>query len=60
MTFEVTDSVIDDLNEAKLPDPQLFTTEFISRASHGVARCVDQDNRPFSIKSGSSYEITFN
>jgi hypothetical protein len=34
-------------------------TDFLSRTSNGLARCVDPESKPFSIKSDNPYDITF-
>lgn len=57
MSFETTESSLRALEE--LPGAELvtFPTEFVSKISGGIARCLGIDSKPFSIKSGNPYEI---
>jgi len=57
--MEITDSVLEDLQELDIREPQVVESDFISRLNHGLARCLDEDGKPFSIKSGNPYDIIF-
>lgn len=57
MTLEIIDKSIQELENLHISDLETFPVEFFSKLSSGLARCLSPDGKPFSIKSGSPYEI---
>lgn len=59
MTLEIMDRSMQELVETQTTEFEVFSTEFISKLSSGIVRCLDADRKPFSAKSGDPYEIIF-
>jgi len=59
MNANTTDEVLQDLTEMQVPEVSIFPTEFVSKLSGGIARSLNVDAKPFSIKSGNPHEIDF-
>jgi hypothetical protein len=59
MNVELTDKALKEIAEMQVPDLATFPTEFISKLSGGIARSLNSDAKPFSIKSGNPHEINF-
>jgi hypothetical protein len=59
MNLEITDSSLQELDETPTAEFDAFPTEFVSKLGGGIARCLDVHNKPFSVRSGTPYEIFF-
>lgn len=57
MAFEITESALQSLEDAPSLEIPAFPTEFVSKLSGGIVRCLKADSKPYSIKSGESYDI---
>ncbi|UXC37885.1 hypothetical protein K6V71_04185 [Cupriavidus gilardii] len=59
MTIQAIDNIVEEIK--KVPEPELtqFHTEFVSKLSGGIVRCLDPDAKPYGIRAGEPYEILF-
>lgn len=59
MTLEITDGSLQGIEEIPAAEFYVFPTDFVSKLTGGIIRCLDPNGKPFSAKSGEPYEILF-
>ncbi len=59
MAFETTESALQSLESSPSIETPAFPIEFVSKLNGGIVRCLKADNKPYSVKSGESYDIHF-
>lgn len=59
MDLNITNESIKDLSEIEDDDLYTFPSEFVSKLTGNISRCLDIDEKPFQIRSGDSYDIVF-
>lgn len=59
MNLAATDQSVSDLTDLSVIELQPFPVEFMSRLSSGVTRCLDENSKSFSVRSGVPYDVIF-
>lgn len=59
MTLDITSSSLEALENAPAVEFEIFPSEFISKLTGSIARCLDENSKPFAIRSNEPYEILF-
>lgn len=59
MSYEDIDSVVEEIKAANDYEVDRFPTDFVSRHTGNISRCLDDGNKPYQIKSGDKYSINF-
>jgi hypothetical protein len=60
MNLETTDAALQELQNMQVPELITFPTEFVSKLNGAIARSLDPNSKPFSLKSGNPQDVTFN
>ncbi len=59
MSLETTDTALQELQDMQEPELVVFPTEFVSKLSGAIARSLDVNAKPFSLKAGNPHEVKF-
>lgn len=59
MTLDITSSSLEALENTPEVAFEIFPTEFVSKLTGSIARCLNDDSKPFVIRSNEPYEILF-
>lgn len=59
MSYESIDHTIDLIKETDEFELERFPADFVSKYTGAISRCLDDGNKPFSIRSGERYNVLF-
>ncbi|WP_155895402.1 hypothetical protein [Comamonas aquatica] len=60
MSLEAIDSALSAIKNTEEVELKRFSSDFVNKITGNISRCLDDGNKPFSIRSGENYNINFN